>query len=98
MILPQRRRERRADANPLLPLFAAPQQPATGIPPHRGVSTSIGAAKSVAPYAQSQRQHVLDAITARGERGATLDELVVELDLPINARCWELRKARLVID
>lgn len=59
---------------------------------------------SIAAYAAAdtvtQRQMVLDAISATGSYGMTADELVVDLGLPVNSvtpRVWELRKARKIV-
>jgi len=95
-----RRWRRRRNERPM-PLFDAPRQSPPIELPHRGVPTSVAAAKAAAPRARSQRQVVLNSITAHGSYGATLDELVVELGTAINVispSVWELRKTQIVAD
>lgn len=62
--------------------------------PHNGTATSIAAAESVAPVrAKTLRSAVLAFIQARGEIGATREEIEHFLDVSGNAirpRVWEL--------
>lgn len=58
----------------------------------RDSETSRQAAIENYPRAGTQRQRVLDEVHRRGEKGATRDELAVELKLPLATICprvWE---------
>lgn len=71
-------------------------------PPARDIDTSIAAAESIAgEKVNHKRRIVLDCITAKGSRGATLDEVSVSLDMLMqtaSARVRELAQAGYIED
>jgi len=83
-------------SNPASDLFAYPDAPG-----HRGVETSIAAAKAVAPKLGRLQRLALDAIKSRGPFGLTADELSEVLNLDrysIQPRTSELRRKMLIAD
>jgi DNA-binding transcriptional ArsR family regulator len=67
--------------------------------PHNGTPTSRAAAEGARPAAGSRRLQVLEAVKARGDDGATAEELERALGLSgntIRPRLVELRAAGLV--
>lgn len=71
------------------------------VPAARNTDTSKAAAKEMVKPAQSIRAKVLNAITARGEYGATSIELSQSLHIPYEAvqpRTSELRKQQRIKD
>lgn len=74
------------------------------LPYARGSATSRAAAKSMEPHAPSIRSFVLAAIylsTFTGRKGATCDEVEVEIEVPhqtVSARIRELFKAGRIKD
>lgn len=59
-----------------LQLFPAPP------PAQRHSAASLDAADAIAPTAATLRQRVLDYLVARGERGATDEEMQIALNMP----------------
>jgi DNA-binding MarR family transcriptional regulator len=70
-------------------------------PGHRGVETSIAAAKTVAPKLGRLQRLALEAVKSRGAVGLTTDELAeaLNLDRPsIQPRTSELSRKGLIVD
>ena len=70
-------------------------------PGHRGVDTSIMAAKAVAGIAGPLRRLVYKAIFAAGPRGLTTDEIAAALAMPrysVQPRTTELKHGRRIHD
>ncbi len=64
--------------------------------PHNGTPTSREAAQAIDPVAKTIAQRILRFVEERGWKGATRDEIVVALAVPIPtvcARCNELLRA-----
>lgn len=65
----------------------------TMLPPYSRIGTSEAAAAMIANVAPQLRKQVLSYIWARGDKGATDEEIGEKLDMPLNtarARRWEL--------
>ena len=52
-----------------------------GDPPHNGTATSMQAAISMRPHAETLRQMILDYIAMRGEAGGEPIGLVIQLSI-----------------
>jgi hypothetical protein len=71
------------------------------IPPTNGVSTSNEAAAAIMPYAERQRDRLLQFIIEQGMTGSTAQEAEIPLGMPaqtITPRLLEIRKDGLVKD
>ena len=65
-------------------------------PPDNGTITSRQAAKAIAPAAGTLRARVLGFVASQGQRGATLDEISIGLEMRLStvcARANELKKS-----
>lgn len=70
-------------------------------PGHRGIDTSIAAAKSVAGIAGPLRRMVYRAVHEAGTRGLTTDEIAAALRMPrysVQPRTTELKHDRRICD
>jgi hypothetical protein len=70
-------------------------------PPTNGVSTSNEAAAAIMPYAERQRDRLLQYIIEQGMTGSTAQEAEIPLGMPaqtITPRLLEIRKDGLVKD
>lgn len=70
-------------------------------PGHRGVDTSVEAAKDIAPHTGRLQSLVLAAIRDAGAYGRTTNEIADHLEISrdsIQPRTSELRKNRVIVD
>lgn len=68
-------------------------------PGHRGVSTSVRAAASVAPHVSASQQKILDFLAARKSAGGTFEEIMAGAKMSSGSVCGrmvELSNAKLV--
>ena len=61
-------------------------------PPHNGSSTSEATAAMIAPKTSRQRQKVYEFIKARGDHGATGEEVADGLNIPLSSATARMRE------